>query len=124
MFTHVGGTSCWAIRVTVLSGAGSVTRPVGQALALTDPAATGFYFVEGGEDASFADIGEAIARRLGLGPVEPWDPGSAAAAWGEGFSRYALGANSRVRATRAHDLGWHPSRPSITSWIEQEMPLP
>ncbi|MFD7767754.1 NAD-dependent epimerase/dehydratase family protein [Streptomyces sp. NPDC059787] len=93
-------------------------------LALTDPAATGFYFVEGGEDASFADIGEAIARRLGLGPVEPWDLDSAAAAWGEGFSRYALGANSRVRATRAHDLGWHPSRPSITKWIEQEMPLP
>jgi nucleoside-diphosphate-sugar epimerase len=93
-------------------------------LALTKPAATGFYCVEGGADASFAEIGEAIARRLGLGPVEPWDVDSAAAAWGEGFARYALGANSRVRATRAHALGWRPSRPSVTDWIEHDLPLP
>jgi nucleoside-diphosphate-sugar epimerase len=93
-------------------------------LALTKPAAAGFYFVEGGADASFAEIGEAIARRLDLGPVEPWDVDSAAAAWGEGFARYALGANSRVRATRAHALGWRPSRPSVTDWIEHDLPLP
>ncbi|MFC8074609.1 NAD-dependent epimerase/dehydratase family protein [Streptomyces sp. NPDC057307] len=94
------------------------------ALALTEPTAEGFYFVAGGEDASFAEIGQAIARRLGLGPVEPWDLDSAAAAWGEGFARYALGANSRVRATRARALGWHPSAPPVTAWIEDEMPLP
>jgi nucleoside-diphosphate-sugar epimerase len=93
-------------------------------LAFTEPAATGFYFVEGGQDASFVEIGEAIARRMGLGPVEPWGLGSAAAAWGEGFARYALGANSRVRATRAHALGWRPSGPSVTDWIEHDMPLP
>ncbi|TVT60944.1 NAD-dependent epimerase/dehydratase family protein [Amycolatopsis rhizosphaerae] len=93
-------------------------------LALTEPEAAGFYFVEGGEDASFAEIGQAIARRLGLGPVEPWDLDSAAAVWGEGFTRYALGANSRVRATRARALGWRPSRPSIAHWIEHDMPLP
>ncbi|MFE1256130.1 NAD-dependent epimerase/dehydratase family protein [Streptomyces fungicidicus] len=73
-------------------------------LALTDPAATGFYFVEGGEDASFADIGEAIARRLGLGAVEPWDLGSAAAAWGEGLLP--------VRPRRRQPRTCHPgSRP-------------
>ncbi|CAN5229102.1 NAD-dependent epimerase/dehydratase family protein [soil metagenome] len=93
-------------------------------LALTDPAAARFYFVEGGQDASFLEIGGAIARRMGLGLVQPWELDSAAAAWGEGFARYALGANSRVRATRAHTLGWQPSGPSITDWIEHDMPLP
>jgi len=93
-------------------------------LALTETAATGFYFVEGGRHASFAEIGEAIARRLGLGPIEPWGLDAAAAAWGEGFARYALGANSRVRATRAHALGWRPSGPSVTDWIGHDMPLP
>lgn len=93
-------------------------------LALTDPAAAGFYFVEGGRDASFLEIGGAIARRMGLGPVQPWELGVAAAAWGEGFARYALGANSRVRATRAHALGWQPSGPSVTDWIASDMPLP
>ncbi|MEU7480811.1 NAD-dependent epimerase/dehydratase family protein [Lentzea sp. NPDC042327] len=92
-------------------------------LALTEPAATGLYFVAGGEDVSFADIGQAIARRLGLGPVRPWGLEEAGAAWGEGFARYALGANSRVRATRARALGWRPSRPSLTDWLEHEMPL-
>ncbi|TQR84947.1 NAD-dependent epimerase/dehydratase family protein [Mycobacterium hodleri] len=93
-------------------------------LALTDPAAAGFYFVEGGRDASFLEIGGAIARRMGLGPVQRWDLDSAAAAWGEGFARYALGANSRVRAIRARALGWQPSRPSVTDWIEADMPVP
>jgi nucleoside-diphosphate-sugar epimerase len=92
-------------------------------LALADPTATGFYFVEGGRDASFLEIGEAISRRMGLASVQPWELDSAAAAWGEGFARYALGANSRVRATRARALGWQPSRPSVTDWIEHDMPL-
>lgn len=91
--------------------------------AVTDPAAAGFYFVEGGQDASFREIGEAIARRMGLGPVQSWELEGAATAWGEGFARYALGANSRVRATRAHALGWKPFRPSVTDWIEHDMPL-
>ncbi|MER8009588.1 hypothetical protein [Streptomyces sp. NPDC094149] len=93
-------------------------------LALTEPAAAGFYFVEGGEDASFTEIGAAISRRLGLGRVEPWGLASAGAALGEGFAHYALGCNSRVRASRARALGWRPSRPSLTDWIENDMPLP
>lgn len=93
-------------------------------LALTDQAATGFYFVEGGRDASFLEIAEAIARRLGLGSAQPWDLDAAGAAWGEGFARYALGANSRVRATRARALGWQPARPSVTDWIVNDMSLP
>ncbi|MFD4637305.1 NAD-dependent epimerase/dehydratase family protein [Lentzea sp. NPDC058436] len=89
-------------------------------IALTDPAARGFYFVENGE-ASFAEIGAAIADRLGLGPVEPWPLEEAARVWGEGFARYALGANSRVRATRARELGWKPEHTSITTWIRKDL---
>ena len=89
---------------------------------LNTPTAGGLYFVENGE-ASFADIGAAIARRLGLGPVQPWSLQEAAATWGEGFARYALGANSRVRATRARQLGWTPTSTSVTGWIEHDMPV-
>ncbi|MEQ4302919.1 hypothetical protein ABNF97_16235 [Plantactinospora sp. B6F1] len=87
---------------------------------LTDPAAHGFYFVEGGE-ASLGEIGAAIADRLGLGPAQPWSPDQAALAWGEGFARFALGSNSRVRATRARQLGWLPGQVSIEAWIRDEM---
>jgi nucleoside-diphosphate-sugar epimerase len=87
---------------------------------LTDPAASGFYFVESGE-ASFGEIGTAIADRLGLGPVQPWDLGQASVAWGEGFARFALGSNSRVRATRARQIGWIPAHTSIEAWIRDEM---
>ncbi|GID29431.1 NAD-dependent epimerase/dehydratase family protein [Paractinoplanes brasiliensis] len=87
---------------------------------LTDPAATGFYFVEGGE-ASFGEIGTAIADRLGLGPVQPWSLDEASQLWGEGFARFALGSNSRVRATRARQLGWTPAHTSIETWIRDEM---
>ncbi|HEX6343784.1 NAD-dependent epimerase/dehydratase family protein [Umezawaea sp.] len=89
-------------------------------LALGDPNASGFYFVENGE-ASFAEIGAAIARRLGLGPVEPWPLEDAARAWGEGLARFALGSNSRVRGTRARQLGWRPEHASITTWITEDL---
>ena len=117
--------------------AGGVVRVVGQGLnawstvhvddlaalysaALTDPAARGFYFVENGES-SFAEIGAAIADRLGLGAVEPWPLPEAARVWGEGFARYALGANSRVRATRARELRWKPEHSSVTDWIRRDL---
>jgi nucleoside-diphosphate-sugar epimerase len=90
------------------------------ATALTDPAARGFYFVENGE-ASFAEIGAAIADRLGLGTVQPWPLEEAARVWGEGFARYALGSNSRVRAARARDLGWKPEHTSVTAWIGKDL---
>ena len=89
---------------------------------LADPAAAGFYFVEGGE-ASFGEIGTAIADRLGLGPVQPWSLAEAGRAWGEGFARFALGSNSRVRATRARQLGWTPAHTSIVTWIRDEMKI-
>jgi nucleoside-diphosphate-sugar epimerase len=80
------------------------------------------YFAETGE-ASFADIGAAIAERLGLGAVESWDADEAANQWGPGRAYYTYGSNSRVRAKRARqELGWKPTHDSVLSWIRDEMP--
>lgn len=93
------------------------------ALALKDAPAGAFYFVENGE-ASYAQIGQAIATRLGLGPVQSWTVEEASTVWGEGHARYSFGSNSRVRGKRARaELGWKPQHDSVTRWIETELPL-
>ncbi|WP_338867825.1 NAD-dependent epimerase/dehydratase family protein [Myxococcus stipitatus] len=93
------------------------------ALALERAPAGAFYFVENGE-ASYAEIGEAIAARLGLGPVRSWTVAEASREWGEGHARYSFGSNSRVRGKRARrELGWAPRHDSVTRWIREEMPL-
>ena len=90
-------------------------------LALERAPAGAFYFVENGE-ASYAEIGAAIARRLGLGPVQAWSVEEATPVWGERYARYSFGSNSRVRARRARrELGWVPSHASVTEWIEREL---
>jgi nucleoside-diphosphate-sugar epimerase len=92
-------------------------------LALQKAPAGAFYFVENGE-ASFKEIGDAIAKRLRLGPVESVRAELAAEKWGEAMAYYSLGSNSRVRAKRARrELGWTPSHTSAVSWILSEMPL-
>ena len=91
-------------------------------LALEQAPAGAFYFAENGE-ASFADIGAAIAARLGLA-VEPLPAETAAQRWGEGRALYTFGSNSRVRARRARrELGWAPKHASALAWIRDEMPL-
>lgn len=93
-------------------------------LALRNAPAGAFYFVENGE-ASYLEIGQAIARRLHLGPVQPWSLAEASEIFGEGGARYTFGSNSRVRARRArHELQWAPKHGSVTEWIERDMPLP
>jgi nucleoside-diphosphate-sugar epimerase len=90
-------------------------------LALDKAPAGAFYFVENGE-ASLAEIGAAIARRLGLGPVQSWTVEEAAGEWGAAFPRTGLGSNSRVRGLRARrELGWSPTQVSVVNWIENEM---
>lgn len=92
-------------------------------LALQDAPAGSFYFAENGE-ASFADIGKAIASRLGLGAVESWEADEAAAQWGPARAYYTFGSNSRVRAVRARqELNWTPRHDSAITWIQSEMPL-
>lgn len=83
-----------------------------------------FYFAEHGE-ASFHDLGVAIATRLGLpGPVA-LEPAVAAERWGVPRAYFSLGSNSRVRALRARrELGWAPRHVSVTDWVLGEMPIP
>ncbi|MBT9595294.1 MAG: NAD-dependent epimerase/dehydratase family protein [Vitreoscilla sp.] len=92
-------------------------------LALAKAPAGAFYFAENGE-ASFAELGAAIAQRLGMPAVESLDPELAAAKWGEAKAYFTLGSNSRVRARRARrELGWMPQHPSAVDWILHEMPV-
>ncbi|MGH8446304.1 MAG: NAD-dependent epimerase/dehydratase family protein [Solimonas sp.] len=92
-------------------------------LALNKAPAGSFYFVENGE-ASFAEIGAAIAQRLGLGPVQSWSVEEATKVWGAGHARYSFGSNSRVRGKRARrELGWQPQHASVTEWIVDEMKI-
>ncbi len=92
-------------------------------LALDKAPAGAFYFIENGE-ASFAEIGDAIGRRMSLGSAQSWTVEEATAHWGEPHAHYTFGANSRVRAKRARDeLGWAPQHSSVLAWIETEMPL-
>lgn len=91
-------------------------------LAVDSAPAGSFYFAENGES-SFADIGAAIAARLGLGTVQSWDADEAANHWGPGRAYYTYGSNSRVRAKRAkQELGWKPTHGSVLDWIRDEMP--
>jgi nucleoside-diphosphate-sugar epimerase len=83
-----------------------------------------FYFAENGE-ASFGDLGAAIATRLGLPGVVSLDPVVAAERWGVPRACFSLGSNSRVRAVRARrELGWAPRHRSVTDWVRDEMPAP
>jgi nucleoside-diphosphate-sugar epimerase len=90
-------------------------------LALAKAPAGAFYFAENGE-ASFGEIGAAIASRLGLHGVESLPPEMAAQRWGEAKAYFSLGSNSRVRATRARrELGWSPRHSSVLDWIAEEL---
>jgi nucleoside-diphosphate-sugar epimerase len=92
-------------------------------LALQKAPAGSFYFIENGE-ASFGEIGDAIARRLKLGPVQSWTVEEAAGRWGKLHAYYTFGSNSRIRARRSREeLGWTPRHTSALTWIEEDMPL-
>lgn len=82
-----------------------------------------FYFAENGE-ASFEQIGNALAKRLCLSVVESLNPDTAAQLWGVPRDYYSFGSNSRVRSVRAKlELGWMPQHASLIDWILNEMPI-
>jgi nucleoside-diphosphate-sugar epimerase len=92
-------------------------------LALAKAPAGAFYFAENGE-ASFEQIGYALAKRLGLSLVESLNPDLAAQLWGVPRAYYSYGSNSRVRSVRAkQELGWIPQHASLVDWILNEMPI-
>ena len=92
-------------------------------LALAKAPAGAFYFAENGE-ASFGDLGAAIARRLELPGLESLPPEVAAQRWGEPKAYFSLGSNSRVSSIRARrELGWAPRHASLIDWVLGEMPI-
>jgi nucleoside-diphosphate-sugar epimerase len=89
------------------------------ALAIAKAPASTFMYVESGEEA-LGEIVRAIAARLGLGAAS-WAAKEAIAAWARNMAVFSLGSNSRVRGTAAADLGWAPTRRSVTQWIAEEV---
>ena len=89
------------------------------ALVITKARAGTFMYVESGEEA-LGEIVRAIAARLGLGAAQSWAAEEAIAAWGRNMAVFSLGSNSRVRGKAAADLGWSPTRRSVTRWIAAE----
>jgi nucleoside-diphosphate-sugar epimerase len=83
------------------------------------PAGT-FMYVESGEEA-LGEIASAIAVRLDLGAAQSWSAEEAIAVLGRNLALLSLGSNSRVRGKTAAELGWSPTRRSITQWIVNEM---
>jgi nucleoside-diphosphate-sugar epimerase len=79
-----------------------------------------FMYVESGEE-GLGEIVRAIAARLGLGAAQSWSTEEAIAAWGRNMAVFSLGSNSRVRGKAASDLGWSPTRRSVTRWIADEL---
>ena len=91
--------------------------------ALSNAPAGAFYFAANGE-ASFQEVGNALAKRLGLTTVEHLRPELAAKRWGVQRAYYSFGSNSRVRSVRARqELGWNPRHSSAIDWILGEMPV-
>lgn len=90
------------------------------ALVLTRARAGTFMYVESGEEA-LGEIVRAIAARLGLGAAQSWSAEEAIAAWGRNMAVFSLGSNSRVRGKAAAELGWSPTRRSVTQWIADEL---
>lgn len=87
-------------------------------------AAGAFYFAENGE-ASFAQIAQAIAQRMGLPGTVSVPADVAAERWGAPRALFSLASNSRVRAVRARrELGWSPRHMGVLDWISREMPIP
>jgi nucleoside-diphosphate-sugar epimerase len=89
-------------------------------LALAKAPAGTFVYVESGEE-SLGEIAKAVAARLGLGTPQSWSAAEAIAAWGRNLAVLSLGSNSRVRNKAALELGWSPTRRSVTQWIAEEL---
>ena len=88
------------------------------ALAIDRAPAGAFYFAENGEN-SMREACVAINRMLGCGPPTAMSMHEAAAEWGEGTTEDTMASNSRVRATRARQLGWQPQARGFIEEIEQ-----
>lgn len=86
-------------------------------LALEKAPAGSFFYAENGEE-SYRNLACFISKALGFeGLTTSWKAAEAFAELGD-WARFALGSNSRVRATQARRLlGWAPTGPGISDWI-------
>jgi nucleoside-diphosphate-sugar epimerase len=130
IYGHALGPPAQSVQIPALvrqAKASGIARYIGRGLNrwsnvhIADVAAAGtFMYVESGE-AALGDIAKAIAARLGLGAPQSWSAAEAIAAWGRNLAVLSLGSNSRVRGRAAAELGWEPTRRSVTQWIADEL---
>ena len=82
--------------------------------ALENDAARGYYVIGNGENATVAELTEAAAVAAGAQGAVPGSDAEARARLGDYFAEVLL-LDQGTAATRASkELGWHPSRPSLT----------
>ena len=82
--------------------------------ALENDAARGYYVIGNGENATVAELTEAAAVAAGAPGAVPGSDAEARAHLGDYFAEVLL-LDQGTAATRASkELGWHPSRPSLT----------
>jgi nucleoside-diphosphate-sugar epimerase len=82
--------------------------------ALENDAARGYYVIGNGENATVAELTEAAAVAAGAQGAVPGSDAEARARLGDYFAEVLL-LDQGSAATRANkELGWHPSRPSLT----------
>lgn len=92
-------------------------------LALEKGPSGAMFFAENGEE-SLLDIAKMISNALGFqGKVQSWHINEAIKELGD-WARFAIGSNSRIKATNARNLlGWKPRAKSIQAWIEKNVDL-
>jgi nucleoside-diphosphate-sugar epimerase len=89
------------------------------ALAIEKAPAGAFYFAENGEN-SMREVCDSVNRMLGhAGAPSAMSMEEAISEWGEGLTEDTMASNSRVRGTRARQLGWRPKARSLIDEIEQ-----
>jgi nucleoside-diphosphate-sugar epimerase len=140
IYGHALGPPAQSVQIPALvrqAKASGVTRYIGRGLnrwsnvhiadvaaiyvvALAKAPAGTFVYVESGEEA-LGEIAKTIAARLDLGAAQSWSAEEAIAAWGRNLAVHSLGSNSRVRGKASAELGWSPTRRSVTDWIANEM---
>ena len=88
-------------------------------LALAKGPSAAMFFAENGEE-SFLTLAQSISNALGFqGKTLSWPIAEAIEEFGD-WARFAIGSNSRVKATNARKLlGWEPKAESILTWIEK-----
>jgi nucleoside-diphosphate-sugar epimerase len=82
--------------------------------ALENDAARGYYVIGSGDSPTVAELTEAAAVAVGAPGAVPGSAEEARARLGDYFAEVLLLDQGTAAAKARADLGWHPSRPSLT----------